>query len=221
MNERIEAAEPTSFAQRRLWVIEHLNPASATYNVSQALCLRGRLHAIALARALDQVVLRHESLRTRFGIDDGEPVQLVEESRGPVLELVALDSHPPREAEAAARRLAREELGRPFDLERDPLICAKLLRLGETEHWLLLTLHHIVTDGWSMEVLWRELSALYAAFCRGEDSPLPPLPIQYADYAVGAAGGPGAAGGGEFSGGSGRVRAAGGAGGRVEGAGAA
>ncbi|MEW5929830.1 MAG: amino acid adenylation domain-containing protein, partial [Gemmatimonadota bacterium] len=175
---------PLSFAQQRLWFIHRLEPESPAYNMPFPLRLRGRLDAAALRRALAEIVRRHETLRTTFVAEEGEPVQRVRPA-GPVrLPLADLSGLPPERAEAEALRLAREEALRPFDLERGPLLRAALLRLDGAEHAALFTLHHVVGDGWSMEVLVRELAALYAAFSRGEPSPLPELPVQYADFAV-------------------------------------
>jgi amino acid adenylation domain-containing protein len=175
---------PLSFAQQRLWFIHRLDPESPAYNMPFPLRLRGRLDAAALRRALAGIVRRHETLRTTFVAEEGEPVQRVRPA-GPVrLPLADLSALPPERAEAEALRLAREEALRPFDLERGPLLRAALLRLDAGEHAALFTLHHVVGDAWSMEVLVRELSALYAASSRGEPSPLPELPVQYADFAV-------------------------------------
>ncbi len=143
----------------------------------------------ALRGALNELVRRHEVLRTRFGMQDGQPVQVI----APELHDGAGDRGPAgvragRARATEARRRAQAEAAAPFDLARGPLIRARLLRLAPSEHWLLLTLHHIVTDGWSSGVLTRELTALYGAFRRGEPSPLPALPVQYADYRAVAAG---------------------------------
>ncbi len=175
---------PLSFPQQRLWLIDQVEPGSPAYNLPGPLRVRGPLDAAALERALAEIVSRHESLRTRFGLVDGEPAQLVDPPRRlalPVADLAALPG-PAREAEA--RRLSAAEARTPFDLERGPLFRARLLRLAPGEHLLLLTLHHIVSDGWSSRVLLRELSVLYRAFAAGAPSPLPELPIQYGDYAV-------------------------------------
>ncbi|HEX2191091.1 MAG TPA: condensation domain-containing protein, partial [Longimicrobiaceae bacterium] len=145
---------------------------------------RGALDPGALERALAEIVTRHESLRTRFGVVDGEPAQLVDPPGPFAVPLADLAALAPDRREAEARRLSAREGRAPFDLERGPLLRARLLRLAGDEHVLLLTLHHIVSDGWSTGVLLRELSALYRAFLRGEPSPLPELPIQYGDYAV-------------------------------------
>ncbi|MET0400432.1 MAG: amino acid adenylation domain-containing protein, partial [Longimicrobiaceae bacterium] len=175
---------PLSFAQERLWFIDRLQPDSASYNIPQALRLGGALDAAALERALGEIVRRHEALRTVFREEDGSPVQVVEPFAGfalPVEDLAGLGG---AEREARLERRAAEEAARPFDLSAGPLFRAVLLRLAAEEHALLLCMHHIVSDGWSMGVLFRELSALYAAYREGRNSPLAELAVQYADYAV-------------------------------------
>ncbi|HEX2187467.1 MAG TPA: amino acid adenylation domain-containing protein [Longimicrobiaceae bacterium] len=175
---------PLSFAQQRLWFIDRLQPGTAAYNVPAALRLRGRLEVPALRAALDALVRRHESLRTRFPTVDGEPVQQVEPPAPVPLPVVGLDGLPRDRREAAVLRLAEEEALRPFDLARGPLMRATLLRLDAEDHAALFTLHHAVSDGWSVDVLTREVSVLYGASTRGEEPRLPPLPVQYADYAA-------------------------------------
>jgi amino acid adenylation domain-containing protein len=173
---------PLSFAQQRLWFIDQLEPGSAAYTMPSSLRLRGPLDPGVLERALGEVVRRHEALRTTFGEAGGVPFQVVHPAGAARLELTDLSRLAPAEREADARRLVREEARRPFDLRAGPLLRTGLLRLGQDDHVLLLTMHHIVADGWSMGVLHRELGALYAAFARGEADPLAPLPVQYADY---------------------------------------
>jgi amino acid adenylation domain-containing protein len=175
---------PLSFAQQRLWLVDRMEPGSAAYNVPAAVRLRGALDADALERALAELARRHEMLRTRFPQAEGAPVQVVDAPAPVPLARADLGAAPPAEREARARRLAEEEALRPFDLARGPLVRAVLVRLDDDDHVLLLTLHHVVTDGWSMEVVVRELSALYAAFRQGLPSPLPELPVQYADFAA-------------------------------------
>ncbi|HEV2148395.1 MAG TPA: amino acid adenylation domain-containing protein, partial [Longimicrobiaceae bacterium] len=185
----IEPAErtaplPLSFAQQRLWFLERLGGVGNAYHVQRWLRLRGELDRAALRQALDRIVARHEALRTSFSLASGEPVQRItplEESR---FSLVEHDLRAEAEPEEVLRRLMAEESGVPFDLERGPLIRGCLVRLGEDEHVLQVAMHHVVSDGWSMGVLTRELSALYAAFRSGEADPLPELAVQYADYAV-------------------------------------
>ncbi|MDT5270380.1 MAG: hypothetical protein QOH49_2566, partial [Acidobacteriota bacterium] len=175
---------PLSFAQQRLWFLEQLEPGGAAYNLSTAVRLDGRLDVDALGRALAEVVRRHESLRTKFESVKGRPVQIVRDDSDFALEVDDLCGVEPAEHEALARRLAREEARRPFDLTSGNLLRARLLRLSEEEHVMLMTMHHIVSDGWSMNVLVREVSALYSAFAKNEESPLAELSIQYADFAA-------------------------------------
>ncbi|HEX2187603.1 MAG TPA: amino acid adenylation domain-containing protein, partial [Longimicrobiaceae bacterium] len=177
-------ALPLSFAQERLWFLDRLRPGSASYNVPAALRLRGALDVPALERALGEIVRRHEALRTVFPERDGAPVQVIVPSGGFALPVEDLSSRGEAEREAEVRRRASEDATQPFDLPAGPLFRLKLLRLGEEEHVLLVCMHHVVCDEWSLGVLFRELSALYSAYLEGGESPLPELPVQYADYAV-------------------------------------
>ncbi|HET7460394.1 MAG TPA: amino acid adenylation domain-containing protein [Longimicrobium sp.] len=177
-------ALPLSFAQERLWFIDRLEPGSAVYNLPVARRLEGALDQAALERALGEIVRRHEALRTVFAEADGSPVQVIAPFGGFALPVEDLSGLAEADREAAVRRRAGEEAARPFDLSAGPLFRAALLRLGEEDHLLLLSMHHVVSDGWSMGVLFRELSALYAAYREGRESPLPELAVQYADYAV-------------------------------------
>jgi amino acid adenylation domain-containing protein/non-ribosomal peptide synthase protein (TIGR01720 family) len=173
---------PLSFAQQRLWFIEQLQPGTPLYNIYIPLRLTGQLNISALANTLTEVVRRHEALRTTFPLENGQPVQVVhpaEPLKLPLIDLRALSI-----SESFAERLVHEEAARPFDLEQGPLLRATLLRLGAGEHVLLFTMHHIISDAWSMGLLVSEVAALYGAFLKGEASPLPELAIQYADYAV-------------------------------------
>src|SRR4051812_7433200 len=178
---------PLSFAQRRLWLLDQLAPGEATYNMPFVVELRGPLDAAALAAALAGVAGRHESLRTTFPATGGEPAQVVAGDL-PAPLVVDLTGLPPERRQAEADRRAAEEARRPFDLARGPLVRALLLRLSPAEapaeHRLVLVLHHIVADGWSLDVLFRELGALYEAIGRGVAPALPDLPVQYSDYAL-------------------------------------
>ena len=174
---------PASFAQQRLWFLDQLEPGSPAYNIPAAVRLRGRLDPGALEHALREVVRRHESLRTTFSVVDGEPVQVISPSQPLDVPLISLADAADVEREARVLAFTREEALTHFDLSVGPLLRARLLKLSDEEHVLLLTMHHIVSDGWSMSVLVREAAALYAAFAEGEASPLEELPIQYADYA--------------------------------------
>ncbi|HKV10096.1 MAG TPA: amino acid adenylation domain-containing protein [Thermoanaerobaculia bacterium] len=174
---------PLSFAQERLWFFDQLEPGSPAYNIPTLSLLSGGVDPSLLGRALSALVLRHEALRTTFPTAGGRPAQRIHPPfvvEVPEIDLRALPE-PVRESEAA--RLSEAEALRPFDLVRGPLLRAATVRLGEGESRLLLTVHHIVADGWSMSILLREIGALYGAFAAGRPSPLPPLPIQYADYA--------------------------------------
>ncbi len=175
---------PASFGQRRIWFLEQLEDCRGAYNEPCAARLSGALDPRILGRALDEIARRHEILRTGFDIVEGEPMQVAATSVALPLRLLDLSSEPETEREARAAALARDEIRRPFDLSRGPLMRAALLRLAEADHILVLTMHHAITDGWSMAVLLRELSQLYAAFSAGAPSPLPELAIQYADYAA-------------------------------------
>ncbi|HEV2735528.1 MAG TPA: condensation domain-containing protein, partial [Longimicrobiaceae bacterium] len=175
---------PASFAQQRLWFIQQMEPASSAYNMRYALRLRGPLDVGAMARALDALRARHESLRTVFAFADGVPVQVVEPALPRPLPVEDLAGLPEELCHAVAAERVRAEGATPFDLARGPLLRARLLRLAQDDWGLLLTLHHIVTDGWSTGILIGELSALYTALARGEGVKLPPLPIQYPDFAA-------------------------------------
>jgi len=175
---------PLSFAQQRLWFLDRMQPGSAAYNMPYALRLHGAADVPLLARALSAVVERHEALRTVFPEVDGEPVQAVLPAPAATLSVVDLGALPAVERERTLLRIAREEAGRPFDLARGPLLRALLVRVAPEEWGVLLTLHHVVADGWSVGVVVRELSALYEALSERRGSPLPPLPVQYPDYAV-------------------------------------
>ncbi len=179
---------PLSFAQERLWFLDQLTPGSYVYNIPGVLILSGRLDVAALAAAFAEVVRRHESLRTVFHAPAGEPVQVVLPPFATPLPVIDLTALPEEARAAAAERLRRAEMTRGFDLARGPLLRACLLRLAaggapDRRHLLLLNFHHIAFDGWSVGVLARELSALYDAALARRASPLPELPIQYADFA--------------------------------------
>ena len=175
---------PASFAQQRLWFLDRLESHTAPYNMSVATRLRGPLDVESLERALNHCVQRHEVLRTTFVMSGEQLMQLIAYELRVEMPLRDLTGLAEGEREAEMARLAAREGGRAFDLEGGPLLRASLYRLSEREHVLLLVIHHIVCDGWSLGVLSAELGTLYAAFSRGLDSPLPDLPLQYADYAV-------------------------------------
>ncbi|HEU4558809.1 MAG TPA: amino acid adenylation domain-containing protein [Longimicrobium sp.] len=191
---------PLSFAQQRLWFLERMGNLGSTYHIPAHLRLKGELDRDALARALNRIVARHEALRTTFAEVGGVPEQriapaeasgftLVEHDLSGILPLSARTERGGGRgegpaAEAELQRLLSEETSAPFDLERGPLIRGRLIRLAADDHVLLITMHHIVSDGWSMGVLFGELSALYAAHRQGREADLPELPVQYADYAA-------------------------------------
>jgi amino acid adenylation domain-containing protein/non-ribosomal peptide synthase protein (TIGR01720 family) len=179
-----EAPLPLSFAQQRLWFLDRLEPGNPFYNVSLDLRLTGPLNRSALAQSLTELVRRHESLRTVFAEVEGVPVQIVRPADPIRLDPLDLQMLADGAREAEARRLIQVEAERPFDLSRGPLCRTSLLRLGEEEHLLLLTIHHIISDGWSLGILRRELGTLYNAFCENRPSPLAELAIQYGDYAA-------------------------------------
>lgn len=174
---------PLSFAQQRLWLVLELDPDNIAYNIPEAFLVKGRLDVTVLARSFTEIVRRHEILRTTFQVIDGEPQQVIGPPQPMTLEVVDLSRVPRLDRDAAAQRLIDEEAVQLFDLTRGPLLRVKLLKLDDAEHTLLITVHHIVSDGWSHGILFHELTTLYDAFKRNEPSPLPELPIQYADFA--------------------------------------
>jgi hypothetical protein len=174
---------PLSFAQQRLWFLSKLEPNSPAYNIHVVRRLTGPLNVKALEQALAEIVTRHESLRTRFEDVGGVPQQVIDEPREWKLKLIDLSSTD--EKERVAQQLARADAQRPFVLAREWGMRAQLLHLADTDHILVLTMHHIVSDGWSLGVLFEELHRLYEAYNRGaQDSPLPELALQYADFSV-------------------------------------
>jgi len=175
---------PMSFAQQRLWFLDQLEPNSALYNIPLVKHLEGELDVVALQRAIDEIVRRHEVLRTTFATQDSQPVQVVAPMSDVRLVEVDLRSLSGEVQEAEVQRLADEEAQRPFDLRHGPLLRVTLLRLSDEADLLLATMHHIVSDGWSMRIFRNEVETLYDAFAQGKPSPLPELPIQYADFAL-------------------------------------
>ena len=175
---------PTTFAQRRLWFLDQLDRGNISYLIPWSIRMKGALHLEALERSLNEIVRRHEVLRTTFAEVNGEPVQVVAESLAVRLAVTNLSYLPVEEREQEAVALAAEEARRPLNLRDGPLVRGSVIRLGEDDHVLLLTLHHIVFDGWSRRIFARELAALYEAFADGRPSPLAELRLQYADCAV-------------------------------------
>ena len=175
---------PLSFAQQRIWFLAQMEKVSEAYHIFYGWRLKGPLHYAALRRALDHIVRRHEALRTTFEPINGDPAQWIHSADESVFHLVEHDLREQIDAQKELERVVAQEASATFDLEAGPLIRGRLVQVGPDEHALLITMHHIVSDGWSMDVLMNELSVLYAAFVRGEEDPLPELEVQYADYAV-------------------------------------
>jgi len=175
---------PLSFAQEQLWLLNQLEPDNPFYNEQIALKLHGKLNVVALEQSLNKIISRHEALRTNFRTFNEQPVQVIAESLTLNLSVVDLTELLESEREIACQQLATAEAIRPFDLANSGLIRASVLKLTELEHVLLLTLHHIVFDGWSMGVLMQELATIYSALCNNLPPELPELPIQYADFAI-------------------------------------
>ncbi|MFW5855163.1 MAG: condensation domain-containing protein, partial [Thermodesulfobacteriota bacterium] len=175
---------PLSFAQGRLWFLERLAPDQVLYNLSSSLRLTGRLDLPLLERCLNEIIRRHEILRTTFTEENGEPVQVIAPSG--TIRIAPSDLTGLSEAEQAdqVRRMAADAARRPFDLKKGPLLRPDLLRLKDADHVLVLTMHHMISDGWSMGVMIREIRSLYESFSAGTPSPLPELDIQYADFAL-------------------------------------
>jgi amino acid adenylation domain-containing protein/non-ribosomal peptide synthase protein (TIGR01720 family) len=181
---RREGTLALSFAQQRLWFIHQMDPESSAYNLPIALKLTGALDQDALQKALEEIVRRHEVLRTTFQLIGETPAQVIHPASDLPLPMIDLSALAESKKLEEARHLTNEEARRPFDLEFGPLFRVSLVRLAGEEHILLLSMHHIVSDGWSHGVLIREFATLYNAFRIGQPSPLPDLAIQYADYAV-------------------------------------
>jgi amino acid adenylation domain-containing protein len=174
---------PLSFAQQRLWFLDQLENQGATYNIPAALSLIGTLNIAALEQSLTEILRRHEALRTKYPMVKGFPVQAIAPTKTVTLPILDLQALPEVEQSAEVRRLATQEAQRAFNLASDSLLRVTLLRLSENSHVLLLTMHHIVSDGWSIGIFIREVVSLYETFLSGQPSPLPELPIQYADFA--------------------------------------
>jgi len=175
---------PLSFAQQRMWFLDRLEPGSSAYTVPHSLRLKGDLRPAVLERSLNEIIRRHETLRTSFQVINGEPVQVIESQLTMKLAIEDLTLLPADGREAEAQRRAKEDTFRPFDLTVAPLLRAKLLKLADDDHVLVLVTHHSISDGWSLSLFAQELAALYEAFAANMSSPLLELPVQYADYAV-------------------------------------
>nr|HET6902976.1 condensation domain-containing protein [Ktedonobacteraceae bacterium] len=175
---------PASFAQERLWFLDQLEPNRATYNMASTAYIRTPLDRDALEQSLHALVQRHETLRTTFVVQDGQPMQAIAPTLTIPLPLVDLQALPPAQRQAEALRFANQQAQQPFDLARGPLLRLHVLRLGAQEHLLLLVIHHSIFDGWSIGVFFRELETLYQARVNQQAAVLPDLPIQYADFAT-------------------------------------
>jgi hypothetical protein len=175
---------PTSFAQERMWLLDQLAPGNSSYTVPEAYRLTGPLDVTALEQSIREIVRRHEALRTTFVLENGQPVQVIAPAATVSLPCIDLQDFPASQRQVEALKRAVEEADRPFDLTCGPLLRCILFRLNQAEHVLFVVMHHIISDGWSMDVFFRELAALYSAFSTGTPSPLHELPIQYADFAV-------------------------------------
>jgi amino acid adenylation domain-containing protein len=188
-NQRIQPANrdgiiPLSFAQQRLWFLEQLQSGSATYNIPTGMRLKGKLNVPVLLLSINEIIRRHEVLRTQFPTVDGNCLPAIKSNITLPFEEVDLQALNPIEQDEEVRSLFLKQAHQPFDLANDVLLRVKLLHLGVDEYVVLFTMHHIVFDGWSMDVLVRELTTLYSAFINNQPSPLPELPIQYIDFAI-------------------------------------
>ncbi|MBW4505895.1 MAG: amino acid adenylation domain-containing protein [Scytonematopsis contorta HA4267-MV1] len=175
---------PLSFAQVRLWFLDQLQLNNAFYNIPIAERISGQLNVAALQSSLNEIIRRHEVLRTNFIIRERQPIQVIASNLNLKLEIMDLLHLPESEREAQMQQLVNIEALRPFDLEREPLLRVTLLRLSDAEHVFMLTAHHIIFDGWSQGVLYKELATLYEGFCHDRFPILPELPIQYADFTI-------------------------------------
>jgi hypothetical protein len=175
---------PLSFAQQRLWFLDQLEPGSATYNMPAALRIEGQLDLGILQRAFTEIVRRHQILRTSFAEVGGEPVQVIHPPFAVALPAEDLTAMPTSEQDTVIAQIAAAEAGHPFDLAQGPLLRVRVLQASATSHVVLVTMHHIVSDGWSMSIFIQEIRDLYEAYSSGRASPLPELPVQYADFAL-------------------------------------
>ncbi|MBW4431907.1 MAG: amino acid adenylation domain-containing protein [Pelatocladus maniniholoensis HA4357-MV3] len=175
---------PLSFAQQMLWILDQLQPGNSAHHIPIILRLTGSLNIAALLQTFNEIISRHEALRSNFQTFEGQPIAVISEEKPITLSIFDISDLAENQQQAEIKQQAAQEAQQPFDISNDHLLRVKLLRLGEEEHIVLLTIHHIVFDGWSIGVLVEELAKLYQAFCNGQPSPLPTLPIQYVDFAV-------------------------------------
>jgi Condensation domain len=179
---QVSKSPPLSFAQQRLWFLDQLEPNTAIYNIPTAVNLKGLLNVTALEKSLNEIVRRHEALRTRFADVEGKSLQIIVPTLTLRLQIINLQYFPENQQQTEVIKLSNIEAQQPFDLTQCPLLRTTLLKVGEEEHVLLLTIHHIVADRWSIGVFVSELVALYEAFSTEKTSRLSELPIQYADF---------------------------------------
>ncbi|HFB68455.1 MAG TPA: hypothetical protein ENJ66_05790, partial [Calditrichae bacterium] len=174
---------PASYGQQRMWFLDQFEPGSPYYNIPLAFRLTGAFNINVFRRVIEEIVARHESLRTTFTAIDGKPMQVISPRVQVDVPLIDISDLPEEEREQKMYQLAREEARTGFNLETGPLFRAKIIRLAPQEHVVLITMHHIISDGWSVGILINEITTLYASFIQGKPSPLPELELQYADYA--------------------------------------
>ena len=178
------ASIPMSFAQERLWFLSQLAPESPVYNIPAGVRLVGSLDVATLEKSLNEIVIRHEVLRTSFAKRNGRPVQIVAPSLRLKISEIDLRALPANVRQLEALGLVNENAEKPFDLSKGPLLRATVFRLEKQDYLFLITMHHIISEVWSITILFRELEVFYKALSAGKNSPLPELPIQYADFAV-------------------------------------
>jgi NRPS condensation-like uncharacterized protein len=174
---------PASFAQQRLWFIDRSIPGNTIYNVPTAIHLAGALNLAALERTFNEIVRRHETLRTTFMVEDGQPLQAIAPSATIPLQVLDLQHLGCEDRDVEAKRMINAQLKHAFDLSTGPLLRVTILALSDTEHILLINMHHIICDDWSLGILIREIGILYTAFAQNQTAPLLELPLQYADFA--------------------------------------
>src|SRR5688572_5727442 len=175
---------PLSYAQQRLWILDRLNTDGSAYHIPVVFRLQGTLDVEALRRSINEIVKRHEALRTIFTAVDGEPQQTILPELEIVIPMVDVSHLVPGEREAELERIAAENSHQSFDLARGPMLRAVIVKVDDEDHALCLTLHHIISDGWSSGVFVQEFASLYEAFASGRTPALPPLKVQYADFAI-------------------------------------
>ncbi|HID38462.1 MAG TPA: non-ribosomal peptide synthetase, partial [Calditrichaeota bacterium] len=174
---------PLSYSQQRLWFLDQLEPGSALYNIPSVLRIRGKLNIEALQKSFNDIIRRHEVLRTTFSTVDENPVQIIADTLELEIPVIRVEESDRQRREETIHEMALEEALQPFNLHTGPLLRVKLLKISNEEHILLVTMHHIVSDNWSTGLFVHEMLQLYPAFAAGKPSPLPDPPVQYADFA--------------------------------------